>query len=163
METQEKLIARAQLMASGVIHRSQYEGSKEMHLWLQLLAEELAKIEDLAVVLNIKESLLGVGLRLPELQEPASSDGLDETGAETESTSIMNNNEVESPSQPSPCLYVRRANNQVSEYTEAHIRELLSRGLSKSAIARAIRVNRRVVIRVAHEAQSAQRNKKKRR
>jgi hypothetical protein len=47
--------------------------------------------------------------------------------------------------------YVRRANNQVSPETEALIRALLTQGQSKSAIARTLRVNRRVVIRVARE------------
>lgn len=47
--------------------------------------------------------------------------------------------------------YVRRANNQVSAELEAIIRDLLARGWTKTAIARALRVNRRVVIRVARE------------
>jgi hypothetical protein len=47
--------------------------------------------------------------------------------------------------------YLRRANNQVSPAPEALIRELLTQGQTKSAIARALRVNRRVVIRVARE------------
>jgi hypothetical protein len=51
----------------------------------------------------------------------------------------------------SPHHYVRRANNQVLPETEALIRELLRQGQTKSAIARALRVNRRVVIRVAGE------------
>src|ERR1700726_3372796 len=45
--------------------------------------------------------------------------------------------------------YVRRANNQVSAELEAFIRDLLARGWKKIAIARTLRVNRRVVIRVA--------------
>ena len=58
---------------------------------------------------------------------------------------------------PRPLPYVRRANNQVSAETEALIRDLLAQGRTKTAIARALRVNRRVVIRVAREmAQSAQ-------
>jgi DNA invertase Pin-like site-specific DNA recombinase len=51
-----------------------------------------------------------------------------------------------------PARYVRRANNQVSADLEAVIRDFLSRGWTKTAIARAFRVNRRVVIRVAREA-----------
>lgn len=47
--------------------------------------------------------------------------------------------------------YVRRAKNQVSADVEALIRELLERGWSKSRISRVLRVNRRVVIRVAQE------------
>lgn len=54
--------------------------------------------------------------------------------------------------------YRRRANNQKSAEIEEFIRQLLDRGLSKTAIARQLKVNRRVVIRVAREAlQSAQR------
>jgi hypothetical protein len=51
-----------------------------------------------------------------------------------------------------PARYVRRANNQVSAELEAIIRDLLARGWTKTAIARTLRVNRRVVIRVAREA-----------
>jgi len=51
-----------------------------------------------------------------------------------------------------PALYVRRANNQVSAELEAIIRDLLASGWTKTAIARALRMNRRVVIRVAREA-----------
>jgi hypothetical protein len=51
-----------------------------------------------------------------------------------------------------PARYVRRTNNQVSAELESFIRDLLARGWKKSAIARALRVNRRVVIRVAREA-----------
>ena len=54
------------------------------------------------------------------------------------------------PSAPAP--YVRRANNQVAGELEGFIRDLWARGWKKSAIARALRVNRRVVIRVAREA-----------
>lgn len=53
--------------------------------------------------------------------------------------------------------YRRRANNQKSAEMEGFIRDLLERGLTKSAIAKQLGVNRRVVIRVAREAlQSAQ-------
>jgi DNA invertase Pin-like site-specific DNA recombinase len=53
--------------------------------------------------------------------------------------------------------YHRRSNNQKSAETEELIRQLLQRGLSKTAIAKQLKVNRRVVIRVAREAlQSAQ-------
>jgi hypothetical protein len=51
-----------------------------------------------------------------------------------------------------PGRYVRRANNQVSAEIEGMIRNLLARGWKKTAIASALRVNRRVVIRVAREA-----------
>lgn len=51
-----------------------------------------------------------------------------------------------------PARYVRRADNQVSAELEAFIQDLLARGRTKTAIARALRVNRRVVIRVAREA-----------
>jgi DNA invertase Pin-like site-specific DNA recombinase len=52
--------------------------------------------------------------------------------------------------------YRRRANNQKSADVEQLIRDLLARGLSKSAVAKQLKVNRRVVIRVAREAESAQ-------
>ena len=56
-----------------------------------------------------------------------------------------------------PAPYHRRANNQKSEEAEAMIRDLLAAAWSKSAIARHLRVNRRVVIRVALEpSQNAQ-------
>jgi hypothetical protein len=61
------------------------------------------------------------------------------------------------PPQNAQAAYRRRANNQVSDRTEALIRELLGSGWTKSAIARQLKVNRRVVIRVAREALSAQR------
>jgi len=48
--------------------------------------------------------------------------------------------------------YHRRANNQKSPETEELIRQLLEKGLSKTAIAKQLNVNRRVVIRVAAEA-----------
>ena len=51
-----------------------------------------------------------------------------------------------------PARYVRRANNQVSAELETFIRDLLARGRTKTAIAHALRVNRRVVIRIAREA-----------
>jgi hypothetical protein len=52
-----------------------------------------------------------------------------------------------------PCpVYVRRTNNQVSAELEAIIRNLLARRWTKIDIARVLRVNRRVVLRVAREA-----------
>jgi len=150
MEPQEKLVLRARLMASGVFHRSQYGESEEMHIWLQLLAEQLVGIKETEVAANIRESLHRCGLYLPELGVDTSSDA----GQQVENNEGSCVPVVEQA--PPHCQYFRRAGNQVSEYTEVHIRELLSRGLSKSAVARALRVNRRVVIRVAREAQSAQ-------
>jgi DNA invertase Pin-like site-specific DNA recombinase len=58
--------------------------------------------------------------------------------------------------------YHRRANNQISEQAETLIRDLLDRGWTKTAIAESLRVNRRVVIRVARECQSAQSMKNRR-
>jgi hypothetical protein len=55
------------------------------------------------------------------------------------------------PPQNAQAPYRRRANNQVSDRTEVLIRELLDGGWTKSAIARQLKVNRRVVIRVANE------------
>ena len=48
--------------------------------------------------------------------------------------------------------YRRRTNNQKSAEMEEFIRQLLERGFSKTAIAKRLKVNRRVVIRVAREA-----------
>jgi DNA-binding NarL/FixJ family response regulator len=61
------------------------------------------------------------------------------------------------PPQNAQAPYRRRANNQVSDRTEVLIRELLDCGWTKSAIARQLKINRRVVIRVAREmVQTAQ-------
>jgi hypothetical protein len=49
-------------------------------------------------------------------------------------------------------VYVRRTNNQVSAELEAIIRNLLARKWTKIEVARVLRVNRRVVLRVAREA-----------
>jgi DNA invertase Pin-like site-specific DNA recombinase len=48
--------------------------------------------------------------------------------------------------------YRRRANNQVPAEVEVLIRELVAKSWSKSAISKQLKVNRRVVIRVAREA-----------
>jgi hypothetical protein len=58
---------------------------------------------------------------------------------------------VQQSAQPQP-RYRRRANNQVSEAVEALIRDLLQQQWTKTAIAKHLKVNRRVVIRVAREA-----------
>ena len=52
--------------------------------------------------------------------------------------------------------YRRRSNNQKPAETEELIRDLLNKRWTKSAIAKHLKVNRRVVIRVARDAQSAQ-------
>jgi hypothetical protein len=158
MENQERLIVRARLLASGIIRYWQYDKSTEVRNWLAIMAEELAKIEEPGVVLNIQESLRRFGLHVPEWSAPPPLDGLAQgrAGAETQSNSSKDETEPE----PGAFVYNRRANNQVSECLEGCIRDLLRRGLSKSAVARALRVNRRVVIRVATEAQSAQQNRK---
>src|SRR6516225_8891917 len=117
MDAQEKLIMRARLMASGVFHRSRYGEPEEMHIWLLLLAEELVGIKETEVVANIRESLQKCGIYLPELGGDTSSDA----GQHVE------NNEgrcvAVEKQEPPQCQYIRRAGNQVSEYTEAHIRE----------------------------------------
>ena len=62
-----------------------------------------------------------------------------------------------------PCTsvpYRRRANNQVPAEVETLIRDLLERGWTKTAIALHLKVNRRVVIRVARESESAQQTPK---
>lgn len=56
--------------------------------------------------------------------------------------------------------YRRRANNQKSAEVEEFIRELLGRGLSKTAIAKRLAVNRRTVIRVSREAVQSARDAK---
>jgi TATA-binding protein-associated factor Taf7 len=58
---------------------------------------------------------------------------------------------VPKSAQPQP-RYRRRANNQVSAEVEALIQNLLSQSWTKTAIAKHLKVNRRVVIRVAREA-----------
>jgi transposase len=67
---------------------------------------------------------------------------------------------VQLPQNAQP-TYRRRANNQVSAEVEALICELIGKKWSKSAIAKRLKVNRRVVIRVAREFQSAQSTKNK--
>ena len=69
------------------------------------------------------------------------------------------NPESTAPHSPSH-LYVRRANNQVSAELEALIRDLLALGRTETAIARALRVNRRVVTRVARESSSERTRRK---
>lgn len=67
----------------------------------------------------------------------------------------FSNHGVELPQSAQPA-YHRRSNNQVSAKVETLIRELLDKNWSKSAIARHLKINRRVVIRVSREAQCAQ-------
>jgi hypothetical protein len=156
METQEKLIIRARLLASGIIRYWQWEKSMQVHLWVEIMAEELQAIQSQDEVLKIKENLLRYGLRVPEVATPPTVDTSDDVAPTVEINADTITSPVEEQDSAPPFIYNRRANNQVSECTEACVRDLLRRGLSKSAIARAIRVNRRVVIRVAREAQSAQ-------
>jgi hypothetical protein len=146
---------RTRLIASGTIRWWEFDKSIEVRQWCEIVAEELAKIEDSAIVRNIRESLLRHGLHVPDLRPPASSQ---ETSTEVGPTSDSSRDEH--GDERSTFLYTRRAPNQISEYTESHIRELLNRGLTKSAVARTLRVNRRVVIRVWREAQSAQQHQK---
>jgi hypothetical protein len=159
MDKQEKLVMRAQLIASGVIRWWQFDKSKDVHDWLQILAEEVAKIEDVQIADNIRDALLVHGLRLPACVPPCTHA---QDGTEVRPARKPSRDQDGDKPEKSTVLYVRRANNQVSEYTEAHIRELLDRKMAKSAVARALRVNRRVVIRVAREAQSAQQPQKSR-
>lgn len=56
-----------------------------------------------------------------------------------------------------PAPYRRRANNQKSAEVEEFIRQLLDRGMTKTAVAKQLGVNRRTVIRIARETlQNAQ-------
>jgi len=106
-------------------------GRKDLEWALEILGEELARAEATGEPLEeLRAHLAERGFSVPE--HVAASD----------STEAL---------ETSPHPYVRRANNQVSPETEALIRELLTQGQTKSAITRALRVNRRVVIRVARE------------
>src|SRR5258708_3250892 len=58
---------------------------------------------------------------------------------------------MQQSAQPQP-RYRRRANNQVSAEVESLIRDLLQQQWTKTAIAKHLKVNRRVVIRVSREA-----------
>jgi hypothetical protein len=77
---------------------------------------------------------------------------LDAAGRDTSGTrEWLSTHGVHLPKADRPS-YQRRANNQKSAEVEEFIRELLGRGLSKTAIAKQLSINRRVVIRVSREA-----------
>jgi len=81
---------------------------------------------------------------------------LDADGADTtEARDLLRSHGVQLR-ESTPVPYRRRSNNQVSAETEALIRDLLDKRWTKTAIAKHLKINRRVVIRVAREAQSAQ-------
>jgi hypothetical protein len=129
--TQEKLTDRVWLLAFGAVHWRACMGEKDLSDVHEILVEEFARAE-------------ATGEPLEELRAYLAERGVSvsEHVAASESTEAL-----ETSQHP----YVRRANNQVSAETEALIRELLTQGQTKSAITRALRVNRRVVIRVARE------------
>ena len=90
-----------------------------------------------------------------ELLSAALAD-LEADGADTSETrDWLSRHGIQIP-QSAQALYRRRANNQVSAEIEGVIQDLLNKGWTKTAIAKELKINRRVVIRVAREAQSAQ-------
>jgi hypothetical protein len=154
MEQQEKLAVRARLVASGILryHTFNLLSVEELNQSVEILAEELVSLRDRNVALKIRGDVERYGLKFPELGSTPGDSQVDrETAAEFDD---VNSSQAEETKRM-PFQYVRRANNQVSEQLETCIGELLGRGWKKSAVARALRVNRRVVIRVAREAQSA--------
>ncbi len=111
----------------------------------------------MAALAHRKNCLGGTKQGLPMELLTAAFAKLEEAGRETSGNrEFLSNHGFHVPSvEPAP--YHRRANNQKSEEAEAMIRDLLRNEWSKSAIARHLHVNRRVVIRVALEAsQNAQ-------
>jgi hypothetical protein len=68
---------------------------------------------------------------------------------------LLSSHGVHPPQSAQAQNYRRRANNQIGAPAEALIRDLLNRGWTKTAITESLRINRRVVIRVVLEAQSA--------
>jgi hypothetical protein len=104
-----------------------------------------------------KNCLGGVKKNLPMELLTAAFAKLEKSGRDTAGfREFLSNYGLYLP-QIDPAPYHRRTNNQKSEEVEAMIRDLLANEWSKSAIARHLRVNRRVVIRVALEAsQNAQ-------
>jgi hypothetical protein len=159
MEQQEKIVMRARLIASGILryHKFNVSSVDELNRSVEILAEELARIEAQDVVLSIREAVEHYGLKVPEISAAVLADAGDDLGRnewieDGEGVRMKDSKQV-------PFRYVRRANNQISEPLEALIWDLLGHGWTKSAIAKALRVNRRVVIRIAHEAQSAQKTR----
>ena len=81
---------------------------------------------------------------------------LDADGADTtEARDLLRSHGVQLP-ENAQMPYRRRSNNQKSAEVEELIRDLLNKRWTKTAIAKHLKVNRRVVIRVAREAQGAQ-------
>jgi len=168
MEQQEKLAKRARLVASGILryHTFKLLSLEELNQSVEILAEDLASLRDRDVALKIRGDVERCGLKFPKLGS-APSDSQVHTERSTKLEELddalveeLNDNAAHTTQRKErmPCQYVRRAGNQVSEQLETFIRELLGCGWKKSAIARALRINRRVVIRVAREAQSAQKS-----
>ena len=104
-----------------------------------------------------KDCLGGIEKNLPMELLTTALAKLEENGRDTAGTrEFLSDHGLHVP-RIEPAPYHRRANNQKSEEVEAMIRDLLAAGWSKSAIARHLHVNRRVVIRVTLEAsQNAQ-------
>ena len=87
---------------------------------------------------------------------PSSRADLDADGADTtEARDLLRSHGVQLP-ETAQVPYRRRSNNQKPAEVEELIRDLLNKRWTKTAIAKHLKVNRRVVIRVAREAQGAQ-------
>ncbi|HJZ64703.1 MAG TPA: hypothetical protein VKD70_10310 [Candidatus Acidoferrum sp.] len=94
-----------------------------------------------------------------ELLSAALAD-LEADGADTtETCAWLSRHGVQVP-QSAQAFYRRRANNQVSAEIEGLIRDMLNKGWTKTAIAKQLKINRRVVIRVSREFESAQQHSK---
>jgi hypothetical protein len=72
--TQEKLIARARLIASGIIRYYKLETAKEVDQSLEILAEEVAQIVASGEVRAIRGILERYGLQVPELRSAVHAD-----------------------------------------------------------------------------------------
>lgn len=153
-EAQEKAIVRVELIAAGIIryHKHGLLSPLEKQQALEILADELVGIEGSDEALTIRTNVEKAGLQIPIAREPVHVDspvGLSPAAetSDSEVSQLCTSKEV-------PYSYVRHSNNQVSEEIEMHIQELLGRGWNKSAIARSLRLNRRVVIRVARSSRT---------
>jgi hypothetical protein len=104
--------------------------------------------------------LRGIQRDLPEELLTAALATLEADGRDTSATREWLSNHGVHPMPSAQAPYHRRANNQINDQAEALIRDLLDRGWTKTAIARQLKVNRRVVIRVALEAESAQQRRR---
>lgn len=153
VEARDRAVARADLIAMGIVRCYKFKllSPGEMQQALEVLADELAKIDGDDEALAIRSRIESFGLQIPKPSEPVHIDSpawpylAAETSDSDASPLCMMKKEV-------AYRYVRHGNNQVSAEVEMHIQELLGRGWNKSAIARSLRINRRVVIRVSRSS-----------